>query len=93
MNLRRILRLALAMLLVAVPSAYLLWQWAYLREPVLPGLSYASFNEKLTDAWEPPFWTYAIWVFLVFVVMSALTRVLDRLLGRVFPAERVVERS
>lgn len=92
MSIQRLLRHVLATVLVAFPCAYLLWQWAFLREPVLPGLSYSAFNDRLASPDQRPFWTYAIWVFLVFAVMLVLRSIVDWVLGRVFPDKQPARR-
>lgn len=85
MRIRNLVRHGLAMVLVAFPSAYVIWQWSNVTNPVLPSMSYASVNETLAGDRTPAFWTYAIWVLVLFAVMSVLTHLVNALLRRVFP--------
>jgi len=85
-SLRGFFRFCLATVLATVPCAYFLWEWAYSENPILPGLSYASFNERLAGEESPSLWTYTLWVYLVFLAMTLLVRALEMLLQRLFPS-------
>lgn len=82
---KQLLRFSLATLLVVIPAAYLLFEWRYVREPVLEGLSYESVDKQLSSSDDPAFWTYAIWVVALFVVLTLGVRFVDWLLLKVFP--------
>lgn len=85
MRLRAGLRYGLSLLIVTVPCSYLLWQWQHLDEPVLEGLSYKSIDAQLSSNNNPVFWTYAIWILVVFGAMSYAVKLVDWLLARLFP--------
>lgn len=82
---RQLLRSVLATLLVVVPASYLLYEWSHASDPIASGLSYKAVNEQLASKDEPAFWTYAIWVLAVYLVLTTLVKLVDWLLLKVFP--------
>jgi len=87
-QMRRGLRKFLAAVIVTIPSAYILWQWGYVDEPLFPELSYRGVDAHLSGADDPAFWTYVPWVFAIFIVMTIATTIIDRILANVLSDRR-----
>lgn len=85
------LRHFLATVIVTIPSAYILWQWLYVDEPLFEGLSYEGVDARLSGADDPAFWTYVPWVFLIFVIMTLATTIVDRILAKLFTVKQPPE--
>lgn len=82
---KQLLRYALAVLLVVIPASYVLFEGRYAHDPIAEGLSYQSVNEQLSSTKDPAFWTFAIWVVAVFIVLTLGVKLVDWLLLKVFP--------
>jgi hypothetical protein len=75
----------LGILLVSVPLSYVLWQWRYSEHKELAGLSYEAFNERISGSNPPDFWTYALYVTLLVLIVVALVGLVAGVLRVIFP--------
>ena len=87
-SLRATARWVLAILIVTIPASYLLWSWRFSDNPVLSAFSYEAFNERLSEAREPAFWTYCPWVILILLVLNVAILLVAKLLERMLTDTR-----
>lgn len=86
---RKLLRWAIAALLVTIPATYLLWQWRFEEHKVLGRLSYEAFHERVASNSAESYWTYFLYALGVIGSVNALTALVAWGIGRVFPDRAV----
>ncbi|MEQ8762316.1 MAG: hypothetical protein RL885_00215 [Planctomycetota bacterium] len=73
---KRLVRWFAATILVVFPASYLLWEWRFKSDPILPQLSYTGFRERFSVG-DSDYWTHAVWVLLVLIVLNSGIRLVE----------------
>lgn len=87
-HVQTLVRWFLGIVLVSIPLSYLLWQWRYSEHKELAGLSYEAFNERVSGSNPPDFWTYALYVTILLLIVVALVGLLAGVLKAIFPSPK-----
>ena len=83
-----LVRWLIAIIIVALPLSYLLWQWRFAEHKELAALSYEAFDARLSGSDGPVYWPYGLYVLALVIIVVSLVGLIAAALRLVFPGER-----